>query len=41
MVFAFEPAMHIQPDDDAVEALRLELTARLERARTKAHAACA
>jgi len=43
MVLAFEPAMHVPPDadDDAVEALRLELTARLDRARAKAHAACA
>lgn len=43
MVFAFEPAMHVPPDaDDAtVEALRVELTARLERARATAIAACA
>lgn len=43
MVFAFEPAMHVPPDaDDAmVESLRAELTARLERARATARAACA
>ncbi|MFN8643215.1 MAG: lysophospholipid acyltransferase family protein [Candidatus Binatia bacterium] len=43
MVFAFEPAMHVPPDaDDAtVETLRVELTARLERARATALAACA
>ncbi|MBX3026875.1 lysophospholipid acyltransferase family protein [bacterium] len=43
MVFAFEPALHVAPDaDDAeVEALRIELTARLERARATALAACA
>jgi lysophospholipid acyltransferase (LPLAT)-like uncharacterized protein len=43
MVFAFEPAMHVphDADDAAVEALRRELTVRLERARAVAHAACA
>lgn len=43
MVFAFEPAMHVpaDADDEAVEALRAELTVRLERARTIARAACA
>jgi len=42
MVFAFEPALHVPPDaDDAtVEALREELTRRLERARTTARMAC-
>jgi lysophospholipid acyltransferase (LPLAT)-like uncharacterized protein len=42
MVFAFEPAMHVPPDADeaTVEALRIELTARLERAREIARAAC-
>jgi lysophospholipid acyltransferase (LPLAT)-like uncharacterized protein len=42
MVFAFEPAMHVPADaDDAtVETLRVELTARLERARATAFAAC-
>jgi len=41
MVFAFEPALHVPRDaDDAeVEALRRELTARLERARAAARAA--
>lgn len=43
MVFAFEPALHVphDADDTEVEALRLELTARLERARTTARAAFA
>lgn len=42
MVFAFEPAMHVPPDADEamVESLRVELTARLERARETARAAC-
>jgi lysophospholipid acyltransferase (LPLAT)-like uncharacterized protein len=43
MVFAFEPALHVphDADDTEVEALRLELTARLERARATARAAFA
>jgi lysophospholipid acyltransferase (LPLAT)-like uncharacterized protein len=43
MVFAFEPALHVPHDagDTDVEALRLELTARLERARATARAAFA
>jgi len=42
MVFAFEPALQVPPDADEqeVERLRVELTARLERARQAARAAC-
>jgi lysophospholipid acyltransferase (LPLAT)-like uncharacterized protein len=42
MVFAFEPALHVPRDagDDEIERLRVELTARLERARATARAAC-
>lgn len=42
MVVAFEQAMHVPPDatDDEMEAMRVELTVRLERARTAARAAC-
>jgi lysophospholipid acyltransferase (LPLAT)-like uncharacterized protein len=42
MVFAFGPAMHVPPDADAatVEALRVELTARLQSASAEAKAAC-
>jgi lysophospholipid acyltransferase (LPLAT)-like uncharacterized protein len=41
MVFAFEPALHVPPDagEDEIERLRVELTARLERARATARAA--
>jgi lysophospholipid acyltransferase (LPLAT)-like uncharacterized protein len=43
MVFAFEPSITVPPDaDDAeLERLRVELTARLERAHKAARAACA
>jgi lysophospholipid acyltransferase (LPLAT)-like uncharacterized protein len=43
MVFAFEPSITVPPDadDDELERLRVELTARLERARSTARAACA
>jgi lysophospholipid acyltransferase (LPLAT)-like uncharacterized protein len=42
MVFAFEPAINVPPDatDDELERLRVDLTERLERARTTARAAC-
>lgn len=43
MVVAFEEAMVVPPDasEAEMEAMRVELTARLERARTAARAACA
>jgi lysophospholipid acyltransferase (LPLAT)-like uncharacterized protein len=43
MVFAFEPAIEVPPDasDAELERLRVELTARLQRAAATARAACA
>ncbi|MCA9771244.1 MAG: hypothetical protein KC466_02475, partial [Myxococcales bacterium] len=43
MTFAFEPPLHVAPDAtrDEMEAIRRELTRRLQRARNRARLHCA